>query len=258
MNTTGLHKHLAIFRCALAFYTRLPVGSAPLPPTLDGTCFWLPAIGIITGLLAALVMALCSLLFPWQVCGLAGCFAWTFVTGGLHLDGLADCADGLLLEASPEKRLAVMKDSRLGTFGGAALFFALAAKFTALAVLAERCALSGLSSFLPLTGMCCLAGCLARSAVLPAMFLPSARPGGLGEAVKAGLTRKKLAWSLLPALLLCLVNGFCGLLALLLAAAVSCLFLRAAKKRLGGVTGDVFGCLIELVECTVLIGCCAL
>ena len=100
------------FRAALGFFTRLPVGSAPLPPTFQGVIVWLPAIGLIVGLLAALAVALATLLLPAQLGGVIGCLVWVFITGGLHLDGVADCGDGLLVEAPPERRLEIMKDSR--------------------------------------------------------------------------------------------------------------------------------------------------
>ena len=89
------------FRAALGFFTRLPVGSAPLPPTFQGVIVWLPAIGLIVGLLAALAVALATLLLPAQLGGVIGCLVWVFITGGLHLDGVADCGDGLLVEAPP-------------------------------------------------------------------------------------------------------------------------------------------------------------
>ena len=97
------------FRAALGFFTRLPVGSAPLPPTFQGVIVWLPAIGLIVGLLAALAVALATLLLPAQLGGVIGCLVWVFITGGLHLDGVADCGDGLLVEAPPERRLEIKK-----------------------------------------------------------------------------------------------------------------------------------------------------
>ena len=81
------------FRAALGFFTRLPVGSAPLPPTFQGVIVWLPAIGLIVGLLAALAVALATLLLPAQLGGVIGCLVWVFITGGLHLDGVADCGN---------------------------------------------------------------------------------------------------------------------------------------------------------------------
>ena len=80
------------FRAALGFFTRLPVGSAPLPPTFQGVIVWLPAIGLIVGLLAALAVALATLLLPAQLGGVIGCLVWVFITGGLHLDGVGTAA----------------------------------------------------------------------------------------------------------------------------------------------------------------------
>lgn len=252
------------FRAALGFFTRLPVGSAPLPPTFQGVIVWLPAIGLIVGLLAALAVALATLLLPAQLGGVIGCLVWVFITGGLHLDGVADCGDGLLVEAPPERRLEIMKDSRLGTFGGAALFFVLALKATALCTLAASFDGSW-SGLLTLAGACCMAGALARSMVFPAMHIPSARPGGLGAALHPGglgaalhngVTRRHDMLALGIGLGICALNGGRGFTALIAALLVAWLLLSAAQKRLGGVTGDVFGCLIELTESAVLVACC--
>ena len=243
------------FRAALGFFTRLPVGSAPLPPTFQGVIVWLPAIGIIVGLLAALAVALATLLLPAQLGGVIGCLVWVFITGGLHLDGVADCGDGLLVEAPPERRLEIMKDSRLGTFGGAALFFVLALKAAALCTLAASFDGSW-SGLLTLAGACCMAGALARSMVFPAMHIPSARPGGLGAALHNGVTRRHDMLALGIGLGICALNGGRGFTALIAALLVAWLLLSAARKRLGGVTGDVFGCLIELTESAVLVACC--
>ena len=231
------------FRAALGFFTRLPVGSAPLPPTFQGVIVWLPAIGLIVGLLAALAVALATLLLPAQLGGVIGCLVWVFITGGLHLDGVADCGDGLLV------------DSRLGTFGGAALFFVLALKATALCTLAASFDGSW-SGLLTLAGACCMAGALARSMVFPAMHVPSARPGGLGAALHNGVTRRHDMLALGIGLGICALNGGRGFTALIAALLVAWLLLSAARKRLGGVTGDVFGCLIELTESAVLVACC--
>ena len=169
--------------------------------------------------------------------------------------GSADCGDGLLVEAPPERRLEIMKDSRLGTFGGAALFFVLALKATALCTLAASFDGSW-SGLLTLAGACCMAGALARSMVFPAMHVPSARPGGLGAALHNGVTRRHDMLALGIGLGICALNGGRGFTALIAALLVAWLLLSAARKRLGGVTGDVFGCLIELTESAVLVACC--
>lgn len=239
-------------RAALGFFTRLPVGSAPLPSTFRGMLVWLPVVGLIVGVLVALAVALAALRLPAPLCGVLGCLVWVLVTGGLHLDGVADCGDGLFVEAPPARRLEIMKDSRLGTFGGAALFFVLALKAAALGALAPSSE-TGPAAVLALAGACCLAGILGRCLVLAAVRLPTARPGGLGAAMRDGVTRRHELIALALGLGVCALNGIRGLGALVAALLVAWLLLSAARKRLGGVTGDVFGCLIELVECAVLV-----
>lgn len=245
------------FRAALGFFTRLPIGSAPLPATFQGVMVWLPVIGLIVGGLVALALALGAPWLPAPFCGLLACFLWVLITGGLHLDGVADCGDALLVEAPAGRRLEIMKDSRLGTFGGIALFFVLACKATALSVLAASFE-PGWGAFFSLAGDCSLAGVLARSWVFAAMRLPSARPDGLGEAVHRGVGVQQELIALAFGLAICILNGTRGLAALVLSALVAWLLLTVARRRLGGVTGDVFGCLIEVLECTVLVLCCLL
>ena len=238
-------------RAALGFFTRLPIGSAPLPPTFRGVIVWLPAVGLIVGAVVAAAIKIAGLFLPAALCGVIGCLTWVAVTGGLHLDGVADCGDGLIVEATRERRLEIMKDSRLGTFGGTALFFVLAFKIGALAELAGTT-----PDFVPLLLGCCLAGCVARCMVFVAMRVPTARPGGLGEALHEGVTARHEAIALGLAVAVAALNGMRGLLALGAAALVGLFLLSAARKRLGGVTGDVFGCLVELTECAVLTVCC--
>ena len=215
-----------MLRAALGFFTRLPIGSAPLPPTFRGVAVWLPVVGLIIGALVSLALGLAAQLLPASLCGVIGCLVWVAVTGGLHLDGVADCGDGL-------------KAAALG---------ALAGTFQADG--------SGPDAFAPLLLSCCLAGTLARCMVFAAMRVPSARPGGLGEALHEGVTSRHELIALAIGLGICAVNGVRGLYALAIALLAAYLLLSAAKKRLGGVTGDVFGCLVELTECVVLIVCC--
>lgn len=145
-----------------------------------------------------------------------------------------------------------MKDSRLGTFGGTALFFNLAFKGAALATLAAH------GSWELLLTACALAGLLARSQIFIAMRFPGARPGGMGEAFKQG-TRPGTPWLPQPSPWLpCALAGWNGLYALLSALAGSMGLLLYARRRLGGVTGDVFGCTVECTEWLVLLTFCTL
>lgn len=242
-------------RASLAFFTRLPVGRPEPPPPLEGVMAWLPAVGVVVGALAGVATGLASLILPPALCGILGCLAWAAVTGGLHLDGVADCGDGLPLEASPERRLEVMRDPRLGTFGAVALCLVLALKAASLAFLAENAAATG--GIIPLIWACCLAGTAGRCLALAAGMLPSARPGGLGDTARRGLLRRHAVAAVLACLVLAGCGGMAGLLALGAACAVGAGVLRAAVLRLGGVTGDVCGCVIEAGECAVLCALCA-
>lgn len=246
---------LSCFRAALAFFTRLPVGSAPLPPTLNGLLACFPAVGLVLGALLGCVLWITMQLLPPLPCGVLTCLAWVALTGGLHLDGVADCGDGLLVEDPPARRLEIMKDPRLGTFGGTALFLVLALKIAALASLARQP--DGPGSFWSLLAVCCMASTVARSLTFLGLRLPCARPGGLGSAMYHGISGRHYLLALLLTLALSLSNGWQGLLALLLALLAAVLLLRTARRRIGGMTGDVFGCLVEMCEAVILLVCCA-
>lgn len=243
------------FRSALCFFTRLPVGVSSGTPSFQGVVIWLPVVGLIVGLLVGLAVWSVALFLPAALCGALGCLAWVAITGGLHLDGVADCGDGLLVEASARRRLEIMKDSRLGAFGGISLFFILLLKIAALGALSASLR-PDWDSLLSLLGVCCLAAVLGRSAVFIALRTPSARPDGMGRASGDGVKGRHGLLALALCLALCLLNGVHGLMALAGALLTAWLLLRAARKRLGGVTGDVFGCLIELTECVVLVVFC--
>lgn len=250
-------------RAAFAFFTRLPVGR----PTTEfrDAAGWLPVVGLAVGCLAGAVTMAAARVFPPFVCGVLGCLAWTVVTGGLHLDGVADCGDGLWVEADTRRRLEIMRDSRLGTFGGAALFFVLAVKASALAALADSLIdnmVAGMTggrghAALAVLTACGCSGLWARAAVFVLMRRPSARPGGLGDALRSGVggREERLAALLTAAaaVLAALTFGPAGLAAPALVLCLTLALARSAERRLGGMTGDVFGCLVESAECAALL-----
>lgn len=237
-------------RSAFGFFSRIPVGKAPLNDSLNGLIAWLPLVGIVIGGIAGGITYGASLVFPPLIAGLIGCAAWVIITGGLHLDGVADCGDGLPVEVSRERRLEIMKDSRLGTFGGTFLFFNLAFKFVALSSLAHAT-----NPWFIITA-CALAGLLARSQMFIASRCPSARPGGMGDAVRQGTKPIHAVFAILITLAACWLIGGHAWIALI-ATLLCCMFLLLyAIRRLGGVTGDVFGWLIETTEWVVLLTFC--
>lgn len=232
-------------KLAFGFLTTIPVSiKAPLVPgDLGRAAAWFPLVGLFIG--AALFGAhwLFAQLFPPLAASVLLVGMWVILTGGLHLDGLADCCDGLLASTSPERRLEILKDPRLGTFGGAGLALHLLLKFSLVHALAVE-SLPWVLLFAPV---------LARWLILLVARQPMARPGGMGADFALGLTRRGyLAAAVLPLALLAL-----GWPRTLLAAAAAHLLalavIRLARARLGGVTGDVMGLTVELGETAVLL-----
>lgn len=169
--------------------------------------------------------------------------AWVLLTGALHLDGFLDTCDGLLGGFTPERRMEIMRDERVGAYAlaGGMLLFLL--KFSSLV---------SLNAHLPALLITPTIGRWAISTVLVAF--PYARPDGLGREMKDNTTWKQALLASLFALgITWLAAGWQGLLALAAAALVMLVFARYTLKRIPGLTGDIYGATNELVECAVLI-----
>src|SRR5512133_2407400 len=147
---------------------------------------WYPFVGLVIGGLTWLAWKGAMLLFPPLAAGVIALAVWVALTGGLHLDGLAACCDGLLASVSAERRLEIMKDPHVGAFGVIGLILVLLLKAAALTSFAS---LSVTSSFGIL-----LAASLARGCILFAGLLPLARHSGMGADFASGFRRSFLVW----------------------------------------------------------------
>ena len=203
---------------------------------------WYPLVGLVIGALTWLAWKGSMWFFPPLVAGMLTLLAWVALTGGLHLDGLADCCDGLLASASVERRLEIMKDPHLGAFGAIGLSTVLLLKGATLATLTPATSFGIL-----------LAASLARWCILHAGLLPLARPDGMGADFSSGLQHSFIYMGGVLPIGLVLVLGTRGILSLLAGLAAATLVLWLAKSRIGGVTGDVFGMVVEVVETVVLL-----
>lgn len=235
-------KHLST---AFHLLTTLPV-RAPQnwqPGDSGRAAGWYPLVGLVIGALVAGVYLLLGSFFSSLVTAALSLTAWVILTGGLHLDGLADCCDGLLHASSPERRLEIMKDSHMGAFGGIGLILVLILKVSALASLP-------LDRAVPVI---LLAASLGRWAILPAGFQPLARSGGMGADFASGLRKPALLWSGLIPLGLALYLGLQGMIALGVSMLALFFLLRFVRVRIGGVTGDVFGLIVEVTESLTLL-----
>jgi adenosylcobinamide-GDP ribazoletransferase len=200
--------------------------------------------GALIGLAGGLVWWLAGLaLSPVVAAGLA-LAAMIWLTGALHEDGLADCADGLGGGKTAAQALAIMRDSRVGSYGVLALVFSVGLRWAALAALA------------PVWGVLALAiaGGIGRAMMVPATALTGyARREGLGGSLAGGAGGIEVAAALGTALLLGIVGGWAGLLALGLALAVAGGFLFYMVRRVGGYTGDGLGAMAQLGEIVVMV-----
>lgn len=235
------------FPLALTFLTIIPwpgVGAATAQE-LARALFWFPWIGFLLGLLYWITgRGLLALFPPAPAAGLL-VLVTVILTRGLHLDGLADTADGLGGGRTPEQRLAIMKDSRLGAFGALGLILVLLLKF----VFLEAGLTRHQEAVLPLFPLISRWGM-----VLLAAWSPYARPGGgLGQPMVEGATWPRVGGATVAAILLgFLAGGFAALL-LLAIAALAVLLLRAYfRRQLGGITGDVLGAANEILEVLIL------
>lgn len=229
---------------ALSFLTILPCPKRESTVEEFGRAGgWFPVIGSVLGaILYAAALLLHRLFSPLPVSALVVAL-WAFLTRGFHLDGLADTFDGIGGGYDRESRLAVMKDSRLGTFGGTALAAVVLLKTALLAECGGR------------PEMLVIAPTLGRWALLIAMrSSPSARPGGMGDTFRKQCGQQQLLLGSLAALWpVLLLSGLSGLPLLGIVPALTVLFSLWLKHLLGGLTGDSYGAVCELMELSALL-----
>jgi len=232
------------------FLTSLPLPGGPDAGDLGRAAGWFPVVGAVIGMLLAGAYLGSSWLVPPLLAAVIVAALWALLTGGLHLDGLADAADGLGGGWSREETLAIMRDVRTGAYGVAAIGLVLALKVGALAGLAPAL---GWRAVL-------LAAVLARAAPLGLVRLcPPARAEGAGHAFALTVARGgMLAATLVPVGLALGLFGVPGLVPLALIALATVGFAGYLRRRLGGLTGDCLGALVEVSEALTLLALAAL
>ena len=209
-----------------------------------------PAVGLVLGAGLAAIHLTVGRTLPPPLEGvvLAGALAWA--TGALHLDGVADTADGLAGGWTRERALEIMKDSRTGAVGAAALCLVVLAKALGLGLLPPEAKTWGLV-VTPAVGR--------GAAVLLAHGSTYARPGGgLGAPYTRHLDGATVGRALLWAGVPCVVLGWRGLAAFGLVLLYTRALRRAFHRRLGGITGDVLGFGVETSEVLFLLSLHAL
>ena len=234
---------------ATAFLTRVPVPVVAGAVDVGRAARWFPLIGgLLGGATALLAWTMTEVMeFPAALTAtlVVGLGAWA--TGAIHLDGLADTADGFGGGRDREGVLRIMRDPLIGSYGAAALIFVIGVKVTAIAALLDR------GAALPFV---VAAPAISRWTISAlAAWLPYARTeGGLGKAVTH--ERDTIGLVVATAVTAVIAIGVLRVDALIVwvFAALTALWIaRTARRRIGGVTGDVFGASVELTETSVLL-----
>ncbi|MFH1707030.1 MAG: adenosylcobinamide-GDP ribazoletransferase [Planctomycetota bacterium] len=257
-----MRKKLDDFVAAVGFLTTLPVR---VRTAWDdrGKLAWFPVVGVLIGLglWGVDTLGLHYLTRPGRA--VFDLVYLVIVSGGLHLDGLADAADGLCSRRSREEMLVIMKDPRTGVFGVVAVVLVMAVKGAALLTADDP-----FGTLRPLTLV--LAPAFARAAMLAGLeTMAYVRPG---TGIASGLVpARRTPWTM-ATILLPLVGAFAalvlpgdvptrtavrlGFMLVLTATGVTAAWLAICRNRIGGVTGDTLGALGELVEAVVLFTLC--
>lgn len=232
---------------ALQFLTRLPVParSAADPRALARSAAFFPLAGAVIGLIIVAAYAVAARF--WGDLPAAGfaLLAWVSVTGGLHLDGLADMADGLLSGRDRARMLEIMRDSRIGAMGATAVVVLLLLKFSLVAGLPPQAG-GGVLFLAPVAG---------RLAAVVAMYgARYAREGeGMGRGFLEHLGRRELLLAVgLAVAIAAAAGGYRGAAVTAVAVLVTAVFRRWVEGKLGGLTGDTLGAAIELAETVAL------
>ena len=230
---------------AFGFLTVLPVPQRGEWSDRDfgWSAVFYPLTGALIGLCAAAAFRLFCAVFERPLAAFLCLIVWVLLSGGLHWDGLADCFDGFGCSAAPERRLEIMKDSRLGTYGALGIICSLILKWLCIRWLPDNKFLI----FFALTGAA------SRWAMLFLLSGRLANPNGMAAMLQKNCPKRVWLYAAPLPLLLALLYGPFGFLYLLISVLTVLLLGLIAKKKIGGINGDVLGFSIELGEIVLLL-----
>jgi adenosylcobinamide-GDP ribazoletransferase len=230
------------FLAAIQFLTILPLprGLCPDERALGGSLPFFPVVGLGIGAAVALIDRGLGSLLPVGATSVLAVILLIAASGGLHLDGLADTADGFFSSRPRKRILDIMKDSRTGPMGVAAIVCVVALKIALIASVAAP-ARAWVLLLTPVAGRCAL---LVQMALLPYV-----RPEGLAQVFHQSRSRIHALWALIFLIAAGgLAGGFPGLIAGGVSFLFALLFTAYVRRRIGGLTGDTLGAACEWTE----------
>ena len=230
-------------KVALAFLTRIPINHGP-QISLRRSAALFPLVGAFIGLIGGLVFYLSSAILPPLVSASISILVTVAITGAFHLDGLADICDGLIGGWNREERLKILKDSRHGTYGVAAI---------SLQLILQVCLLSALS---PRDGLFTLIVLHTLSRLVPIflMLIPATSGhDGMGASISREIGAKEpLVGSLITVLLIAPIMGLNFLLLSAILFLTLSIFALWVIRKIGGMVGDAFGAGEQISETMIL------
>lgn len=233
-------------KLSIGFFTRIPLPhDDDHSGDLADAAITFPIAGFLIGALLATIWLIASYFLPALPAAGIAMTTGLILTGALHEDGLSDCADGLGGNVSKERALEIMRDSRIGTYGAAALIMTIGLRWSGLASLDMW---SGFTALI-------IAHMAGRTAIIiPMYFSQYARKEGLASSVSGGQDINQFSITLLiPALISFLIAGWQGLLAVAISMVTAWLVTKWLDLRIGGYTGDGLGAIEQIAEITTLL-----
>lgn len=231
-------------RAAMAFLTVIAVGTAEDPSSERLGRAYFPAVGALLGLVSGVCFVLVAAMTTPLLAAVAATSVLAVLTGALHLDGVADAADGLFGGSDIARRLEVMRDPRVGSFGLVAVVLVLVGDVAALASMSPPRAIVALV----------IAGAISRWALLLVIAtLPYVRQAGLGLAAGGSHRPFDLVLGSAIAAIVCLLDWRRAAAGALVAVLIALGVRAIARWRIGGATGDVYGATAELTQLGALI-----
>ncbi len=243
LRSEQLKSFLVPLSTAIRFLTLLPLSwhAGDDKEHFSSCLYYFPVVGLMIGSLSYILARLLCHFLPIQVASTGILFFLAFISGCLHLDGVADSADGLLSSRPREKALAIMKDSRTGAMGVIAIVFILLGKYAALSSMNSEMFCKA-AFFIPLAGRCVIVCTMA-------MQQYARKEGGIGTLFYSKKSKKPAMFSVFVLLTMLVIFAPKALPLLSFALVISiALFISWCNAKLGGATGDTLGASCEIAE----------
>jgi adenosylcobinamide-GDP ribazoletransferase len=230
------------FLAAVSFLTIIPAPDSGIAPGRAAALF--PLVGALLGGAGAGLFLAANAVMPVSLAALATVAFWTVIGGVLHEDGLADVADAMRAGRSRAKMMAILKDSRIGTYGAVAIALSLIARWQAL----EHAPVARVLT------ICLAAQAVPRAAMVALAWVSRPAGDGLGLAFSSSLTTAAAIAAIVEGVAAALLTGWRPALLIVAGCYV---FVRVARwyfyRRIGGVNGDCLGATEQLLEVFILI-----